>query len=110
MSMDSRTRDFLLFVLNQNFEIEKKMGRLDNGETLRRNVDRIYNRFEDDFGLRVEDVSGQPYNETRIDCEATVTGDATEGLVITEVIKPLIRQNIEGVSTIVQKAVVLVEG
>ena len=103
----------LLNLLNQVFEIEKKVARLDDPGTIGRNVRRMKDMFENDLsasgGFAYDDPTGQPYDETRTDCEATIIGESTEGLVIVDVIKPIVRYTANGFSQIVQRAVVTVE-
>lgn len=97
-----------LVIVNQLFDLEKKIGRLSESHSMARNLDRIHNAFAE-MGLEVENPLGQPYNETRTDCEASIAGTGTEGLVVTDVIKPIVRLRQGGGSFIVQKAVVIVE-
>ena len=95
-------------LINNVFEIEKKLSRLDEDHTIDRNVRRIKDAFEE-AGLTYEDPMGEPYDETRTDCEASIAGDSQENLVITEVIKPIIRVNRSGVSRIEQQGRVIVK-
>lgn len=94
-------------VLNQIFEIEKKMNKL-NVDDIDRNLQRMKNIF-DNMGLSFHDPLNEPYNEMRTDCEASISGDSTENLVITEVIKPIIHFQDQGRLSIIQKAVVIAE-
>ncbi len=91
----------LLRVINQVFEIEKKS--LQNSAILRP-VERIKNTFSD-MDFQIHNPIGEPYNETRTDCEASITGEGIQNLIIVDVIKPLVHH----ASKIVQKAVVIVE-
>jgi hypothetical protein len=61
-------------------------------------------------GLSFEDITGQPYDETRTDCEASIIGQPSGLLMVAEVVKPLIRQRTGRSSRILQAAVVLVTG
>lgn len=108
MQMPSQIPAQWLVVVNQLFDLEKKIGRLSESHSMARNLDRIHNAFAE-MGLEVENPLGQPYNETRTDCEASIAGTGTEGLVVTDVIKPIVRLRQGGGSFIVQKAVVIVE-
>ena len=97
-----------LVVLNSLYEIERKLevhGDLGNAK---RNVDRIKEKFEQQ-SLVIEDPLGQPFKETRTDLEATIVGAGTENLVVTEVIKPVIRQVDGRFSRVVQKGIVVVQ-
>ena len=109
-----------LNLLNQVFEIEKKASKLEEPNSIERNVRRIKSLFEEGLPVTVghaavklslvyHDPAGESYDETRTDCEASIAGDSAENLRIIEVIKPVIRVQGEGIiSRIVQKAVVVV--
>lgn len=100
--------DHYLYLINQVFDMERKVDRLSEKNSLSRNIDRIKSKFSE-LGLEVFNPMGEPYNETRTDCEANIAGESSEGLVITDVIKPIVRLRSGGASLIVQKAVVIVE-
>lgn len=97
-----------LYLINQVFDMERKVERLTEKHSLSRNLDRMKSKFAD-LGLEISNPMGEPYNETRTDCEANIAGDGTEGLVITDVIKPIVRLRNGDVALIVQKAVVIAE-
>lgn len=97
-----------LFVINQVFEMENKTAKLTETNSLQRNLDKIKNQFEQ-FGLTYSDPLGERFDETRTDCEATITGSDTAHLEIVEVLKPIIRFSQNGNSVIVQKGVVIVK-
>ena len=59
----------------------------------------------EEMGYQIHNPSGEPYNETRTDCEASIAGSKVDNLVVAEVIKPIVRR--QGV--IIQKGVVIVE-
>lgn len=96
-----------LALVNQIFEIERKLARIQEPHSIQRNIDKIKEYFEES-GLFYENPLGQKYDETRTDCEASIAGEKTENLIITEVIKPLIRLKKDGLTIIVQRAVVIV--
>lgn len=103
-----------LDMLNQIFEIEKKLERIQENNSISRNLNKLKELFETEVyqqgrGLIYENPIGEPYNETRFDCEASIAGESTENLVISEVIKPIIRFKQRGISHIVQKAIVVVQ-
>lgn len=103
-----------LFVLNQIFDIERKLLNINENNTIQRNIERLKNYFESEFlpdgsGLTYHNPQGEKYTETRTDCEASIAGDEVDNLIITEVIKPIIRYRQNEVSKIVQKGVVIVE-
>jgi hypothetical protein len=94
-------------MLNQVFQIERKLARLDKAEGILRNLSALKDGFAE-LGLSYESPLGQRYDETRTDCEASIAGEVTEDLVIADVIKPAIRLNEDGRVRLVQKAVVVV--
>lgn len=97
----------LLRIINQVFEMEKKLLRSEDN-SLSRNISRIKSAFEE-MGLVYENPEGESYDETRTDCEASISGESSENLYISEAIKPIIRLNVNGFSQIVQRGVVVVE-
>lgn len=99
----------LLQIINQLFDLEKKVELMKEGRTLQRNIRRMKAQFED-LGYAYRNPIGERYDETRTDCQATISGNSTKKLRITEVIKPIITKKIDNVPMIVQQAVVIVEG
>lgn len=97
----------LLEIANQAFILEKKVEPLDQTYRLNRPVKRILSALEK-LGLTIHDPLGEAWSETRTDCEATISGDSTDHLVITEVIKPIIRVKEAGMPVIVQRGLVVV--
>ena len=95
-----------IFILNQLFELERKLKKGEQPKGLLRHVDRIRRTYED-IGLSYHDPMGESYDETRTDCDATITGESAENLIIQDVIKPIIRLNDQGFQKIVQRAVVI---
>jgi len=100
--------DYFLVISNQLYQIEQKISKLTEQNSVQRNIDRIKEELKT-IGLIIEDPIGQKYDETRTDCEANIAGDSTENLEITEVLKPIIRFTQNGISVIGQKAVVIVQ-
>ena len=110
-----------LDLINQIFEIEKKVSNLKEENSIIRNVNRLRNCFEEELFKSGNQIAGfsyhnpidEVYNETRTDCEASIIGDSVENLYITEVVKPIIycnyREEDKLIKTIVQKAIVIVE-
>jgi len=100
-------------ILDQVFEIEKKIDSISEPNSIGRNVNRLKEYFEylmPDGGLIYQNPIGEKFNETRTDLEASIAGNSAENLVVTEVIKPIIRLRTNtGVTTIVRKGVVVVE-
>jgi hypothetical protein len=113
-------------VLNQLYELEKKLAKHGDPANLGRNLAKIKDAFFEEgipvldsageglcIRLAYEDPLGQPFKETRTDLESTISGAGTEKLVVVEVIKPIIRATVRDdaieFSRIVQKGVVVVE-
>lgn len=110
------TLDFpksLLTALNQLYELEQKIKKYGDTANVQRNITRMKDAFEElslEFGgLFYEDPMGQPFNETRTDVDATISGTSTDNLVVVEVIKPIIRVGKRTYSHVVQKGIVVVE-
>jgi hypothetical protein len=116
----------VLKVMNQIYQVEKKLTKLPEASDMRRNIDRMKDALAEDglpvfdasgrpcsIGLTYEDPMGQAFKETRTDLEATIAGTSTENLVVVEVIKPIIRATLKGgeagSSKIVQRGIVIVE-
>src|SRR3954454_21185774 len=76
--------------LNQLYEVERKLTVQGDPSNALRNVARIKDAFEEVHAF-YDDPMGQPFNETRTDVEATISGSGTENLVIVEVLKPIVR-------------------
>ncbi|HEY6160666.1 MAG TPA: hypothetical protein VI112_05565 [Bacteroidia bacterium] len=101
-------REPLVKLINQVFEIEKKIAAKPELSALQRHVTRMKEHFEE-LGLNYHSPLGEPFNETRTDCEASIAGESSENLVITEVIKPIVRQRDGNLFLIIQKGVVIAE-
>lgn len=106
--------------MNQIFEIEKKSSNLKEENSIQRNINKMKGIMEEEFfkgtttiGLSYHNPLGESYNETRTDCEATISGTSVEKLEIIEVIKPIIfysyQENDKTMKVIVQPAVVIVQ-
>lgn len=97
-----------LKIINQFFEIGRKLNSIPGSDSLQRNMERIRNYYEE-MGLQIHDPLNEAYSETRTDCEASISGTSVENLYIHEVIKPIVRHAQENGSLIVQKAIVIVK-
>ena len=97
-----------LKILNQVFELERKIKGKDELVSLQRNIDRIKNSFEE-LGLTLYNPHGEAYNETRTDVEASISGNSTKNLQIINVIKPIVYEQKNGSRALIQKGVVIVE-
>lgn len=94
-------------IVNQLFEIEKKIKDNALEKSIQRNINRIKTQLEES-GYRYHNPLGEAYDMTRLDCEAMVAGEGTQQLRIVEVIKPIIYSDAGG-NTIIQKAIVITE-
>ena len=97
-----------LDIINQVFEIEKK-AKLLQENSIQRNINKLKSIFEYELSLTYHSPIGESYNETRTDCEASIAGNSCENLIITEVVKPIIRIRFRQSSIILQKAVVIAQ-
>ncbi|MEM9929314.1 MAG: hypothetical protein AAF840_05820 [Bacteroidota bacterium] len=108
---------FYLDLLNQVFELEKKLDdQLDN-RSLARPLERMKQLFVEEFpmtageqgvGLVVHNPLGEKYTETRTDCDASIAGAGEGKLRIIEVIKPIIYLRGPDLNQIIQRGVVIV--
>ncbi len=99
---------FVLQVLNNLCDIERKLSIHGDPGNAKRNVERIKETFEDEK-IFYEDPMGQSFSETRTDLEATITGEGSDNLKVVEVIKPIIRVGDRNFSRVVQKGIVIVQ-
>ncbi len=103
-----------LFTLNQLFEMEQKISKIQEQNSVQRNIDRLKSFFEtealgDNQGLIFHNPIGESFNETRTDCEATISGTGHKNLKIIEVIKPIIYVKYGNTQMIAQKGIVIVQ-
>jgi hypothetical protein len=96
----------IIRILNQFFELEKKVEKLPEAGSLYRNLKRIKSGFEE-MGFHTHIPLGENYTETRTDCVATIAGELSPNLIIIEVIKPIIYQDQAGIKQIIQQGVVI---
>ena len=97
-------------LLNNLYEIERKLTKHEDPENIGRNLERMKQALNEHFKLFYEDPLGQEFKETRTDLEASISGSSTQNLVVTDVIKPIIRWGLPALSEVVQRGVVIVEG
>ncbi|MGB5069774.1 MAG: hypothetical protein WBO28_02375 [Flavobacteriales bacterium] len=108
-----------LDLINQVFEIEKKALAMQEQNSISRNINKIKEMIEHEFfspetsqqsvGFIYHNPVGESYNETRTDCEASISGTSTDNLEIIEVIKPIIFLKQGGIKRMVQKAVIVAQ-
>lgn len=97
-----------LVLLNNLYEVERKLAIHGDPGNASRNVEKMKDALRSE-GLFYEDQMGQLFKETRTDLDATISGTGTENLVVTEVIKPIIRVGEDKFSKVVQKGIVVVQ-
>ncbi|TND09820.1 MAG: hypothetical protein FD123_944 [Bacteroidetes bacterium] len=98
----------LLKIVNQVYDLERKTAAKEEFAGLQRNIGRIRDAFSE-MGLHWASPEGEPYNDTRTDCEASIAGESSENLYISEVLKPIVWIKDGGLQYIIQKAVVIAE-
>ena len=101
-------------ILNQLFEIENKLNKVQEQNSIQRNLDRLKDFFAtevlpDSQGLSYYNPIGESYDETRTDCDASISGEGHENLEIMEVLKPFIYVEFGNTKMIIQKAIVIVQ-
>ena len=104
-------------LLDQIFEIERKLGKITEPNSIKRNIVRMKDIIrhlgdsssESNIGYIYHDPLGEDYKETRLDLEASIAGESSENLVITEVIRPIIRSLGRTESHIIRKGIVVVQ-
>ena len=96
-----------LKMANLVFELEKKLAVQQPSTGVARNIDRMRAVLEE-AGLLLLNPTGETYQETRTDLEASITGSGNGSLHILDVIKPVIYTNQDGRRSLLQKGVVIV--
>lgn len=92
---------------NLVFEIDKKVLSKDEQPALQRIYDKMKQLVEEN-GVFTYNPKGEKYNETRTDVEASISGNSTNNLVITDVIKPILYIEENGKKIMIQKGIVIV--
>lgn len=100
------TESQLITLVNQIFEIEKKANH-NNYDKFNRNIERIKSLIEE-TGYTYKDPTGEKYDETRMDCSATLLEDG-DNLSIQDTIKPIIYKHLDEGLEIIQQARVIVK-
>lgn len=108
-SPDSDQLSPFLTLVNQLFDLERKVERMEQARSLHRNVRRMRDALSE-MGFTWHDPTGEPYDETRTDCQASIAGDSSQQLRIVETLKPIVRLTHAGHPQLVQRAVVVVKG
>lgn len=100
------TESQIIAIVNQIFEIEKKTNHA-NFDKIDRNIERLKSILNDN-DIIYKNPTGEKYDETRIDCQATLLDDGND-LVIQDTIKPIIYKKTENSLEIIQQARVIVK-
>ncbi|WP_118953421.1 hypothetical protein [Taibaiella helva] len=100
--------DALIAVMNQVFEISRKLEEEHLSSRFERNFNKLNNIFEEE-GFICNNPLGEKYTDARTDCTASIAGAEGRDMVITQVIKPVIYQKKDGALSLVQKGIVIVE-
>ena len=108
---------FYIDLIDQVFEVEKKLYSIEESNSINRNILRMKEIFENifstssetDVGLSYHNPIGESYSDTRTDLEASIAGSSIENLVVKEVVKPIIRYRKGSLTMIARKGVVVVE-
>lgn len=95
----------LIDIANQLHALEKRAEKdTQSGPAYNRHVQRIRQALTN-LGVTYYSPDGEKYTETRTDVEASLLGEASGNLIITQVIKPIVVQ----AGHIVQPGIVIVE-
>lgn len=97
----------MLNIINQVFEISQKSEQF-SYEHISRNVNRLMHELEES-GYTVVNPLGRAYKETDTDVEASLSQKLRSDSKITKVMKPIIYQQVNGQTQLVQKGIVIVE-
>ncbi|HKK61508.1 MAG TPA: hypothetical protein VJ951_03040 [Bacteroidales bacterium] len=95
-------------IINQVFDIEKKIANADIEKTVSRSINRIKREFQG-LGLEYHNPVGEVFDDTRLDCDAMINTNDLEHMVISEVIKPIIYHKENGRMLLIQRAIVVIE-
>jgi len=98
----------LIMLANQVFELERRASKLEPTDP----CGRIVTKMKDSLavaGIEYSNPIGEPFDETRADCEAHIAGVSVDDLVIVEVIKPIVRSRDGNHVQQLQRAVVIAQ-
>ena len=98
----------IIQLINQLVEIKQKIVSENLENKFDRNFNRLFFLLEDE-GFIIQYPLGEKYNETRTDCEASIVGETSEKMFITQTLKPLIYKKNNDEINLIQKAVIIVE-
>jgi hypothetical protein len=94
----------LIEIANQVHTLEKKMAKTTDSTQYTRHIQRIRQALEE-MGITYHSPEGEKYTDSRTDIEANLTGNPSDNMGITDVIKPIVMQD----GKIVQTGIVIVE-
>jgi hypothetical protein len=94
----------LIEIANQVHTLEKKMAKATDSTQYTRHIQRIRQALEE-MGVTYHSPEGEKYTDSRTDIEANLTGNPSDNMGITDVIKPIVMQD----GKIVQTGIVIVE-
>lgn len=98
----------ILKVINQLHTVEQKLKSNQTHNSVSRNFNRITDAFEE-MDIIIQNPIGESYDETRFDCEASITGESSENLHIVEVIKPIVYKKDASGNALMQRGIVIAE-
>lgn len=99
----------MIKIINQIFDLEKKLQANSGMPNPIRNFERIRENLSE-MGITIHNPLGETFSDTRTDCEASIAGDISNKLVITEVIKPIIfHSDADKRKVIIQRGIVIVQ-
>ena len=104
----------IIALVNQIFEIEEKLKTIEQENSIKRNIRNMKEYLEEklfqDLEITFHNPINETYNETRTDCDMLENlSKSFDNLVITQVIRPIIRVKQNNVMRIVQRAKVVVQ-
>ncbi len=94
----------LIEIANQLHTLEKKTEKASHSSLYSRHLQRIRQALIE-MDITYHSPEGEKYTDTRTDIEASLTGEPSENMRITEVIKPIVMQD----GKILQRGIVIVE-
>ncbi len=98
----------ILKIINQLHLIESKLKSQESFDGVERNFTRIGRALEG-IKIVVQNPLGEAYDETRFDCEASISGESTDNLIISEVIKPIVYKTETSGNELIQRGIVIAE-
>jgi hypothetical protein len=98
----------IIQILNQVFEMQEKLIASNNDTRFDRNINKILAICEQD-GFSMHNPINEKFTDSRTDCDANIVGKLGSTMMVTQVVKPIIYQNMQGQKTIVQKGIVMIE-